>query len=81
VPYKLNSLIDVPLDKIDCILVPALGFDQENYRIGYGQGYYDRFLASVGSIHTIGVGFQEQLCEELLPRDPWDVPVKELILV
>lgn len=81
VPYKLNSLIDVPLAQIDCILVPALGFDRENYRIGYGQGYYDRFLASVGTIPTIGVGFQEQLCEELLPRDPWDIPVKELILV
>jgi 5-formyltetrahydrofolate cyclo-ligase len=81
VPYKLNSLIDVPLAKIDCILVPALGFDREKYRIGYGHGYYDRFLASVGTIPTIGVGFQEQLCEELLPRDPWDIPVKELILV
>jgi 5-formyltetrahydrofolate cyclo-ligase len=32
-------------------------------------------------IWTVGVGFKEQLCEELLPIDPWDVPVKELMLI
>lgn len=80
VPYKIDSIIDAPLTEIDCILVPALGFDREMFRLGYGKGYYDRFLAGVGEIPTIGVGFKEQLCEELLPRDPWDVPVKELLL-
>lgn len=81
VPYRIESLIEVPLSKIDCILVPGLGFDKEKYRIGYGRGDYDRFLAQTKDILTIGVGFREQLCEELLPRDPWDIPVKELILV
>ncbi len=81
VPYKLDSLIHVPLSEIDCILVPALGFDREFYRLGYGKGFYDRFLAQTGPIPTIGVGFREQMCEELLPRDSWDIPVKELILV
>jgi 5-formyltetrahydrofolate cyclo-ligase len=80
VPYKIDSLIEAPLSDIDCILVPALGFDREKYRLGYGKGYYDRFLAGVGDIPTIGVGFREQLCDELLPRDPWDVPVTELML-
>ena len=81
VPYRIESLIEVPLSKIDCILVPGLGFDRDKYRIGYGKGYYDRFLAGVGNILTIGVGFREQLCEEPLPRDPWDIPVQELMLV
>jgi 5-formyltetrahydrofolate cyclo-ligase len=81
VPYRIASLIEVPLSNIDCILVPGLGFDRENYRIGYGKGHFDRFLATTGAIPTIGVGFKEQLCEELLPRDPWDIPVKELILI
>lgn len=81
VPYTLEALIHVPLSKVDCILVPGLGFDREKYRLGYGKGYYDRFLAQVGEIPTIGVGFKEQFCEELLPRDPWDIPVKELLLV
>ena len=67
-------------DSIDFILVPGLGFDREGYRIGYGKGYYDRFL-SQSKAHSIGVGFQEQAVVEPLPRDPWDLSVKELILV
>lgn len=81
VPYKLEKLIDVSLSDIDCILVPALGFDGENFRIGYGKGFYDQFLAKAGNTPTLGVGFKEQLCNELLPHDPWDIPVKELLLV
>jgi 5-formyltetrahydrofolate cyclo-ligase len=81
VPYRLDTLLDVPLSKIDCILVPALGFDRKMYRLGYGKGYYDRLLSMSKDIWTVGVGFKEQLCEELLPIDPWDVPVKELMLI
>jgi len=81
VPYKAEALIDAPLSEIDCILVPGLGFDRDLYRIGYGKGYYDRFLATVSHIPTVGVGFKEQLCDEALPRDPWDIPVGELLLV
>ncbi|MGB7978740.1 MAG: 5-formyltetrahydrofolate cyclo-ligase [Chlamydiales bacterium] len=81
VPYKIGPLIQFPLHEIDCILVPGLGFDKDKYRIGYGKGYYDQFLAGAAHIWTIGVGFKEQLCEEPLPRDPWDIPVKELLLV
>lgn len=81
VPYQPDALLEVSLDQIDCILVPGLGFDREGYRLGFGKGWYDRFLASIGDIPTIGVGYKEQLCEEPLPRDPWDIPVKTLLLV
>jgi 5-formyltetrahydrofolate cyclo-ligase len=69
------------LTEIDLILVPALAFDREGYRLGYGKGYYDRFLANVGAIPTVGVGFREQLSKESLPKDPWDIPVQQLVLV
>ncbi len=81
VSYHPDSLPQIPLNQIDCILVPGLGFDREMYRIGFGKGYYDRLLSEAKDIPTIGVGFKEQYCEELLPRDPWDIPVKELFLV
>jgi len=29
---------------LDLVLVPLLAFDKENHRVGYGKGYYDRFL-------------------------------------
>ncbi len=67
------------LSEIDCILVPGLGFDRDRFRLGYGKGHYDRFLAQT-DIRSIGVGFKEQRIEELLPKDSWDLPVKELLL-
>lgn len=69
------------LEQIDCILVPGVAFDAQNYRIGYGKGYYDRFLSGVSLVLTVGVGFKEQLCNSDFPKDPWDCPVKQLALV
>lgn len=81
VSYRMDNLDQIPLSKIDAILVPALVFDAQGFRIGYGKGFYDQFLARVGSIATIGIGFKEQLILEPLPKDPWDIAVKELLLV
>ncbi len=41
---KLGNIISP--DAIDLIIVPLLIFDQNGYRVGYGKGYYDRFLAN-----------------------------------
>lgn len=80
VPYEIEDLLRVPFSQIDCVLVPGLAFDRKHFRIGYGKGYYDRFLATVPDIPTIGVGFKEQFYEGLLPIDTWDIPVKEIRL-
>jgi len=36
--------VPTPPDQIDLVLVPLLCFDQQGHRVGYGKGYYDRFL-------------------------------------
>ena len=41
--------LDMFADEIDMILVPLLCFDKKGYRVGYGKGYYDRFLSSCRS--------------------------------
>jgi 5-formyltetrahydrofolate cyclo-ligase len=68
------------LSQLDAILVPGLCFDKEGYRLGYGLGHYDRFLARTRNLLTLGVGFKEQLSPDPLPRDPWDIPVQKLEL-
>ena len=60
--------------ELELIIVPALTYDTEGYRIGYGGGYYDRFLSGLPAF-TIGLA-RERLLRERLPREPHDVPVK-----
>jgi 5-formyltetrahydrofolate cyclo-ligase len=82
-PSQLGILEPIPslckaAEKIDVILVPALAFDKELHRLGYGKGYYDRILTRT-SAFSIGIGFTEQLTE-LLPHDSHDRELKELCL-
>ncbi len=69
---------EIPGSEIEIALVPALGFDRSNNRIGYGKGYYDRFLHAL-SCSTIGIGFKEQLVDAV-PVDPNDVPLSRVSL-
>src|SRR5215210_7825852 len=45
--------------QFDVIIVPTLGFDEFNYRLGYGQGYYDKFLANQASATKVGLAYCE----------------------
>jgi len=56
---------------IDYMLVPALAISQEGYRIGYGKGYYDQFLARRRPDKVMGVIFDFQELDDL-PHDDHD---------
>ena len=60
-------------DTIDVAIVPAIAVDHAGVRLGYGRGYYDRFLASTRA-RSICPAFEATIVTEL-PRDPWDVAV------
>ena len=59
------------------ILVPGLAFDRRGGRLGYGKGFYDRFLEHASG-RTIGVGFAFQVVPEV-PCDPHDVFLHSLL--
>ena len=59
---------------IDLILVPGIVFDKGGHRIGYGLGYYDKFLAKVPKAIKIGLAFDFQVIDKI-PREMHDVPV------
>ena len=64
------------------ILVPALAYDGEGYRLGYGGGYYDRFLQELieANIPVTTVGLAFSACvTEILPRNPHDIPVQIIL--
>lgn len=65
VPYK-------PKEN-DIIIVPALSADKQKYRIGYGGGYYDRFLKSFNGISICPC--YSRLYRDNLPADEYDIKV------
>lgn len=49
----------------DVIIVPGLAFDKQNYRLGYGGGYYDGFLATQPNAHKVGIFYPFQEVEKV----------------
>ena len=74
-PVKASTVI-APED-IDFIIVPALTYDRDGFRLGYGGGYYDRYLQSIGAFKA-GIG-RELLIKPHLPREAHDVAVDCLV--
>ena len=67
----------VDVGEIDFVIVPGLAFTVAGDRLGYGQGYYDRFLPTV-SAPNAGVCFADQLVDEM-PVTEHDVRVDAVI--
>lgn len=63
--------------KFDMILVPGLAFDKKGYRLGYGGGYYDQFLANHLKAIKIGVIYPFQYVD-VVPTEPHDQAVDYL---
>ena len=73
VPDKKNRVL-IP----NILLVPTLGFNQKNFRLGYGGGYYDRTLAQFNAF-TIGLCFEHGRSSEIV-EEQHDIPL-DLIIV
>ncbi len=74
-----NSLRPVALDSVDLIIIPGVAFDMRGYRLGYGGGYYDRFLEKLPEgVHKMGLAFDFQVLEAL-PVEEHDLKVDTII--
>ncbi|CAG9321833.1 unnamed protein product [Blepharisma stoltei] len=67
-----------PIRVPDVIITPLVGFDLNLYRIGYGGGYYDRTFKAFPNSLRIGLGYSEQLVEEL-PVEENDVKLHVIV--
>ena len=64
--------------KLEVVIVPALGMTKENYRLGYGKGYYDKFFKVYQNPYKIGIIYeQEQVSFE---NQAWDVPLDTYLM-
>lgn len=77
-PLPGHGRIQAP-SGIDLVILPGLAFDVKGNRIGFGAGYYDRFLARLPSHAVkIALAFAFQVLPEV-PRCPWDIPADMIV--
>lgn len=70
----------VSTDILETAVLPALMADKNGYRLGYGKGFYDRFLSANPHIKTI-LPIAKQLLTEKLPHDEFDVPADFVVVI
>ena len=68
----------LPTFNCQLCLVPGIAFDEAGFRLGYGGGYYDRFLARHGQLRTLGICYAG-LLRASLPKNTLDIAVERVI--
>ena len=78
--HIMEPIEDGPVagDATALILMPGLAFDPQGHRVGYGGGYYDRYLAAQPHHPTVALCYDFQLYDHL-DVDDYDVPVDTII--
>ena len=75
-----KAILTLPPENIDLCLVPGIAFDQFGHRLGFGAGYYDRFLAQLNpTAKKIALAYSEQIHPEQLPQDAYDLPMDHIL--
>ncbi|MBQ0140333.1 MAG: 5-formyltetrahydrofolate cyclo-ligase [Kurthia sp.] len=74
---KIEITKKIRKEQIDLIISPGVVFDTSGYRIGFGGGYYDRFLQGFTK-KTISMAFEIQIVEKV-PVDAYDLPIEKII--
>lgn len=71
-----EKLLDYSI--LDIIIVPALTVDKQGFRLGYGRGYYDKFLNQCEDVTTL-VPIPDELVFEEIPLEKHDVPIMHIV--
>jgi 5-formyltetrahydrofolate cyclo-ligase len=65
------------MEKIDCILIPTIGISRSGDRLGYGKGYYDKFLSSIDAV-KISLTYSKQIVKSV-PTESHDIKIDLII--
>jgi len=65
-------------DSDTLMIVPGVAFDRNNNRMGYGRGFYDRYLARVAVNKRVALAYDFQIVDSIIPKET-DVPVTGII--
>ncbi|SHH53271.1 5-formyltetrahydrofolate cyclo-ligase [Clostridium collagenovorans DSM 3089] len=73
---NINSVF--PIDKIEVVVIPGIAFDIQGNRMGFGAGFYDRFLIKNENMIKIAICYDFQLLNSI-PNEPHDVKMDIII--
>jgi 5-formyltetrahydrofolate cyclo-ligase len=76
---KEPKIDNKPADFIDLLIIPGIVFDMYGFRIGYGYGYYDKYLTNNKFSKSIGLAYDFQLIKKHIPILPHDRKIEVLI--
>ena len=71
--------VEFPKEKIDFAIVPGIAFDKEGFRLGYGKGYYDRFLSNIAP-YKLGVCRKEFYVDTLVHNE-YDIQMDKVMVI
>lgn len=78
IPEPINA-VEIDVKEIDLVFVPLLISDKQNYRVGYGKGFYDRFLSECKTnVKTIGLNFFTPI-NIIKDINEFDIPLNKII--
>ena len=76
---KDNHYEKIDINDIDLVIVPGICFDEEGNRLGFGKGFYDRFLNKINAF-SLGICFKEQIVKKtIIPINDFDKKVDLVI--
>jgi len=78
VPEPVGNELPALAFDVKAVIIPMLAFDKKGNRLGYGAGYYDRFLSSHPHLTRIGIAFACQEVEEI-PADATDASMDIIV--
>lgn len=79
IPEPQNAHI-IHAPEVDIVLIPLLAFDEAGHRVGYGKGFYDRFLADCRpNVLKVGLSLEPPV-KRIADPNPFDVPLDAVVM-
>ena len=73
-----NIALKVKKDAIEAMIIPGIVFDTSLHRIGFGKGYFDKYLDNT-NIYKIGICFDNQISNNIIPHHKYDVKMDVVV--
>jgi 5-formyltetrahydrofolate cyclo-ligase len=79
IPEPVGGAVLEPNAALDMVIIPLLGFDGRGHRVGYGRGFYDRFLVTQPGATRVGLGYECLKVDRSIASEDHDVRLQVVV--